>query len=233
MIEEVVVILFPKEYKQWRTACMDNNITTRKTLTLMILLVVTREARGSSGWRFLLFPWILLPMPSLLVDARVLLIWDELRYNTDPNSLSINTMAYCPLLKILIGLPKYTNFCILEEGSCALIFFVYHEHSILRLKKHGAALVDNVILTVLLSLITSIFIHDTHCIHAINTTYDIHYKPVLNKRIYLRLLSNSLLRTDTFVNALYMLVLMIKTQFASIETGSREELAHRHFEFYI
>ena len=47
----VVVILFPTEYKQWRTKYMSNVITTRKSSTLMILLVVTREARGSSGWQ--------------------------------------------------------------------------------------------------------------------------------------------------------------------------------------
>ena len=47
----VVVILFPREYRQWRTKYMSNVITTRKPSALMILLVVSREARGSSGWQ--------------------------------------------------------------------------------------------------------------------------------------------------------------------------------------
>ena len=51
LVMVLVVILFPTEYKQWRTKYMSNIITTRKPQTLMILLVVTRETRGSSGWQ--------------------------------------------------------------------------------------------------------------------------------------------------------------------------------------
>ena len=47
----VVVILFPTEYKQWRREYMSNIITTRKPQILMMLLVVTREDRCSSGWQ--------------------------------------------------------------------------------------------------------------------------------------------------------------------------------------
>ena len=44
-VAEVVVILFPTEYKQWRTSYKGNNVTIRKPSTLMMsLLVVTREA---------------------------------------------------------------------------------------------------------------------------------------------------------------------------------------------
>ena len=50
-IIQLIVILFPTEYKQLRKAYMSNIITTRKLQTLMVLLVVTREARGSSSWQ--------------------------------------------------------------------------------------------------------------------------------------------------------------------------------------
>ena len=47
----VVVILFPTECKQWRTEYMSNSRTTRKPQKPMILLVVTRETKGSWGWQ--------------------------------------------------------------------------------------------------------------------------------------------------------------------------------------
>ena len=43
--------LIPNRIQQWSTEYKSDIITTRKPLTLMILLLVTREARGSSGWQ--------------------------------------------------------------------------------------------------------------------------------------------------------------------------------------